>query len=74
MDSNKFREAYEKLEDLDERFTYKIRARSTGHLSVDQLEERHKDLADYTIRLKEILQDLFQAIAGKSTPATDSQH
>ena len=73
MDANRFREAYERLEDLDERFTYKIRPRHGGHLSVEQLEERYKDLADYTLRLKEIVQELFQAIAGQTAPADQSE-
>ncbi len=70
MDAKIFREAQQKLQSLDERMTYRIRPRSTGylgHLTREQLEERHRDLANFTIQLKEIMDALFQAIAGKSS-------
>ena len=68
MDAKRFKEAYEKLQILDDRSTYKVRPRSgsLSHATVEQLEERHRDLADYTIELKEILEELFLAIGGKS--------
>ncbi len=37
-----------------------------GHLTHEQLEERYRDLANHAIELKEILNELFLAIAGKS--------
>jgi len=68
MDAKRFKEAYEKLQILDDRLTYKVRPRSgsLSHATVEQLEERHRELADYTIGLKEILEELFLAIGGKS--------
>jgi hypothetical protein len=68
MDAKRFKEAYEKLQILDDRSTYKVRPRSgsLSHATIEQLEERHRDLADYTIELKEILEELFLAIGGKS--------
>ncbi len=69
MDSQKFRSAYQRLQSLDERHTYKVRPRSSvhlGHLTHEQLEDRYRDLANYAIELKEILDELFLAIAGKS--------
>ena len=68
MDAKRFKEAYEKLQILDDRSTYKVRPRSgsLSHATIEQLEERHRDLANYTIELKEILDELFLAIGSKS--------
>ena len=67
MDTERFREAYQRLQALDERSTYEIRPRrgsGSGYLTPQQLEERYRSLAGYTIQLKEILHELFLAIAG----------
>ncbi len=71
MDSRRFHAALEKLQALDELSTYKVRPRAGAmrRLNIDQLAEQHKDLAEYTIALKEILHELFQAIATPSQPA-----
>lgn len=67
MDTQRFKEAYERLESLDERLTHKLRPRSSlKQPSLEQLAEQTKDLQTYTIEVKEILRDLFQSIAGKS--------
>ncbi len=66
MDPERFRAAYRRLQSLDERLTYKLRPRSRASLSRprhEELDDRVKDLADYTIEMKEILDELFQAIA-----------
>jgi len=67
MDSNRFHEALQKLQTLDEMSTYKVRPRagSMSRLNIEQLEERHRELAQYTIALKEVLHELFDAIAGQ---------
>ena len=66
MNPERFREAYVKLQSLDDRLTYRVRPRATAsHMSTEQLEEKMRDLSNYTIELKEILDELFQAIAGK---------
>ena len=68
MDPNKFREAYDRLQFLDDRLTHKIRPRS-GSMhrgNLDQVEEKLKDLAEFTVELKEILEELFISIS--STP------
>lgn len=71
MDPKRFREAYTKLQLLDERLTYKLRPRSMGaaRASVEQVEDRVRDLAAYTLELKEILDALFVAIGSKPRPA-----
>lgn len=64
MDPQKMKEAYQKLESLDERLTYKIRARGTTvQPTTDQLNAKLNDVATYTIELKEILQEFMLAFA-----------
>lgn len=73
MDPQRLKDAYQKLQLLDERLTYKVRPKSSGSLSrptVEQLEQNLRDLAAYTVELKEVVQELFLAIAGK--PRTDA--
>lgn len=68
MDSQRLKDAYQKLQLLDERLTYKIRPKAGGAMlrpTPDQLEQSLRDLASYTIELKEVVQELFLAIAGK---------
>lgn len=75
MDSKRFHEALEQLQALDEVSTYKVRPKAGAmrRLNIDQLEEQHKDLAEYTIHLKEILHELFQAIATPNKPAQPAE-
>jgi hypothetical protein len=68
MDPERLKATYAKLQSLDERMTYKVRPRTGGSLSrasADQLEERHRDLANYTVELKEVVQELILAIGSK---------
>jgi len=74
MDSKRFHEAFEELQALDEVSTYKVRPKAGAmrRPNIDQVAEQQKELADYTIRLKEILNELFQAIASPtSSPSSD---
>ncbi|MDY7092312.1 MAG: hypothetical protein SX243_04985 [Acidobacteriota bacterium] len=71
MDPQKLKEVYHRLEALDERLTYKVRPRSGGGLSrpsVEQLEERHRHLAEFTVELKDIVHGLIVAIATRPKP------
>jgi hypothetical protein len=68
MDPQRLKDAYQRLQGLDERLTYKIRPKPGGTMTrpqPEQLEQGMRDLATYTVELKEILQELFLAIAGK---------
>lgn len=69
MDPERLKKTYAKLQSLDERMTYKVRPRTGGSLSrasADQLEERHRDLANYTVELKEVVQELILSIGSKA--------
>jgi len=68
MDPQRLKDAYQKLQMLDDRLTYKVRPKAGGALTrpnPEQLEQSLRDLATYTVELKDILQELFLAIAGK---------
>ena len=68
MDPQRLKDAYQKLQSLDERMTHKVRPRTGGALvrpSTEQLEQSMRELASYTVELKEVVQELFLAIAGK---------
>jgi hypothetical protein len=68
MDPQRLKDAYQKLQSLDERMTHKVRPRPGGPLvrpSAEQLEVAQRDLANYVIELKEVVQELFLSIAGK---------
>jgi hypothetical protein len=69
MDPQRLKDAYQKLQMLDERLTYKVRPKPGGALTrpnPEQIEQSMRDLATYTVELKEILQELFLSIAGKA--------
>lgn len=75
MDPDRFRAAYQRLKSLDERLTYKVRPRAHATLSrasQEQLETRVRDLAEYTVELREIMDDMFKAIAA-APPAAKAQ-
>lgn len=68
MDPQRFKEAYARLRALDEGHTYQVRPRSRrSRLTTEQLEDKLQEMARYTIELREIVEDLFQAIAGRPT-------
>ena len=72
MDSNRMRETYQKLQSLDERLTHRVRPRSGGGLirpSTEQMEQALRELATYTIELKEVVQELILSLATKPPTA-----
>jgi hypothetical protein len=73
MDPKRFREAYTKLQLLDERMTYKLRPRAMGaaRATVEQVEDRVRELSAYTVELKEVLDALFVAISSKPQAEED---
>lgn len=71
MDPQRLKKTYEQLHLLDERLTHKVRPRSGGGLvraDVERLEERLRDLAAYTVELKEVVAELILAIASRPAP------
>jgi hypothetical protein len=73
MDTQRFKDAFNHLELLDERLTFKVKPRAGGALvrpSPERLEEQLRELATYTVEMKEIVRELFLAIAGSGKPAS----
>jgi hypothetical protein len=64
MDPNRLKEAYQNLESLEDRLAYKLRPRSgMSSPSTDQLDQRMKDLATFTLDLKDIMKEFMLAFA-----------
>ncbi len=65
MDSNRLKEAYQRLETLDERLRYKVKPRSStmSSPSVDQVDAKLRDLAAYTLELKDVMREFMLAFA-----------
>lgn len=70
MDAQRLKEAFQKLESLDDRLTYKIRPRAGQMLSptADQVDDKLRELAKYTIELKEIVREFMLAFARRRKP------
>jgi hypothetical protein len=71
MDAQRLKDTYEKLQSLDERLTHKVRPRPGGALvrpSPDHLEFALRDLAAYTVELKEVVEELILSIASRPKP------
>lgn len=69
MDPQRMKEAYQRLESLDDRLTYKVRSRGTTvQPTNDQLNARLNDLATYTLELKDILREFMLAFATQRKP------
>jgi hypothetical protein len=69
VDPNRFRDAFQRLQLLDERLMHRVRPRNQGRnrASLEQLEDRSRALAEITIELKEILEELFLALGTNPT-------
>ena len=67
---NRLKQAYQQLEALDDRLSYKIRPRSSLSTSpsVDQVDAKLKDIANFTLELKDILREVILAFASKPKP------
>ena len=70
MDPNRFKDAYARLELLDDRLSHRIRSRSVRSRSsptLESLDERVRDVAECLLDLKDIVRELMVAIASKPT-------
>ena len=70
MDSNRLKEAYQRLEALDERLRYKVKPRASAMASptADQVDAKLRDLATYTLELKDIMRDFMLSFARARKP------
>ncbi len=74
MDPNRLKEAYQRLEALDDRLTFKIRPRTGSMITptADTVDAKLRDLATYTLELKDILREFMLAFAKPRTPPPGS--
>jgi hypothetical protein len=64
MDPQKLKEVYEQLESLDDRLGHRLRGRGgPARASLEQIEDRVRDLAAYTSELRALVRDLVLAFA-----------
>jgi len=72
VDPNRFKDAFAKLEVLDDRLSYKVRRSSQNRSTeLEKLDERVRDVAEMVLELKDVVRELMLAIASKpgSKPA-----
>ncbi|MDA8017813.1 MAG: hypothetical protein MPN21_10230 [Thermoanaerobaculia bacterium] len=71
MDPQQMKEAYQRLEALDDRLSYKVRPKKHSMVqpSPDQINAHLNDLADFSLELKEILRDFMLSFAKKPPQA-----
>lgn len=68
MDPERMKQAYQRLEALDERLSYKIRPKTSyTQPSADQINAHLNDVANFTLELKDIVRDLMMAFASRRT-------
>lgn len=71
MNAEKLKNVYERIESLDDRLGHKLRARSgPSRATLEQLEDRVRDLTAYTDELRELVRDLVLAFAAPRPPAS----
>jgi hypothetical protein len=69
MDPQKLKDVYERLEALDDRLGHRIRARGgPARATLEQLEDKVRDLSVYSTELRDLVRDVVLAFATR-TPA-----
>ncbi|HEX9735760.1 MAG TPA: hypothetical protein VGG06_27690 [Thermoanaerobaculia bacterium] len=65
MDPNRLKEAYQQLESLEDRLAYKIRPRTESMITptVEHVDAKLRDLAAFTLELKDIVREFMLAFA-----------
>ena len=66
MDPDRMKEAYRRLEVLDDRLSYKIKPKGGfTQPSADQINDHVNDVAKYVLELKDIVRELMLSFATK---------
>ena len=69
MDAPTLKDVYERLELLDDRLGHKLRSRpGPSRLTAEQLEDRLKEVVEYTSELRELVRDLVLCFARPQAP------
>lgn len=75
MDPKRLKDVHDRLESLDDRLSYRLRARSSGpgRASLEQIEDRLRDLTEYSLELRTLVMDLLLGLVAKPDPETPAQ-
>lgn len=66
MDPQRVKDVYERLELLDDRLGHRLRARGgPARATPEQLEEKVRDLAEFTSELRTLVKDLIVALTAR---------
>lgn len=67
MDPKRLKDVHDRLESLDDRLSYRLRARSTGpgRASLEQIEDRLRDVTDYALELRTLVMDLLLGLVAR---------
>lgn len=66
MDPQRVKDVYERLELLEDRLGHRLRGRgATSRASLEQVEDRVRDLVEYTTDLRQLVRDLIVALSSR---------
>jgi hypothetical protein len=67
MDPKRLKDVHDRLESLDDRLSYRLRSRSSGpgRASLEQIEDRLRDVTEYTLELRTLVMDLLLGLVAK---------
>lgn len=68
MDPQRMKEVYERLDLLDDRLGHRLRTRGPSRASLEQIEDRVRDLVEYSTELRQLVRDLIVAITSRPAP------
>jgi hypothetical protein len=67
MDPKRLKDVHDRLESLDDRLSHRLRSRSAGpgRASLEQVEDRLRDVTEYTLELRTLVLDLLLGLVSK---------
>ena len=67
MDPKRLKDVHDRLESLDDRLSHRLRSRSAGpgRASLEQIEDRLRDVTEYTLELRTLVFDLLLGLVSK---------
>ncbi|MEO7793975.1 MAG: hypothetical protein ABIV06_04320 [Thermoanaerobaculia bacterium] len=70
MDPKRLKDVHDRLESLDDRLSYRLRGRNAGpgRANLEQLEDRLRDVTEYTLELRTLVFDLLMGLVSKPDP------
>jgi hypothetical protein len=70
MDPKRLKDVHDRLESLDDRLSYRLRGRTAGpgRASLEQIEDRLRDVTESTLELRTLVMDLLLGLVSKPDP------